>query len=143
MTCHDTESGGHDVFKNVGKYKCAKKTNKTEIHFYEELYKAKSALIKHIPKYYGHEKNFIYLENIKSHFKHPVAIDIKLGKHTVDYSQLRKEQKMEVIPAVIKTIRLGIVDLFTTSNNLYYKFVTPNKICKQNASIIALSLIHI
>jgi hypothetical protein len=125
--CRDNNSVGHKDLFSIDKYTCVKKTNLVEYKFYKHVIKNNLKIKQHIPKFKGlYNTNYIQFENIKANMKKPKEIDIKLGKHTVNFQNLR-DQNMHLVKAIVKTSKMVIrntltnryVDYFASSNNKY------------------------
>lgn len=138
-TCQSKSSGGHEgALLSTINGTCAKKTNKTELEFYRDIYKIHSPLTNHIPLYKGICKlnniNRLVVENLKLNMKNPIEIDIKIGKYTAYLSELLNSG-YKTSNAIIKTTKMRLSNSFTSSQDLKFRVVGGNFINKNKITI--------
>jgi len=113
--CKDEKSIGYTDLFSTDKYTCAKKTNNVEYNFYKHVIENSLKIKDHIPKLKGvcnfNKTKYIQVENLKANMKKPIELDIKLGKHTVDFQNL-KDQNMSWVSAIYKTSKIALRDKF-------------------------------
>jgi len=105
--CQTKESAGHPgtILGLVDKT-CAKRANQAEYDFYLYARKHKLPILKHMPKMYGicshGDGMYMRVENIKVGMKQPVELDVKLGKFSSDYGDMR-DQGVSFLRALYKS----------------------------------------
>ena len=127
--CQDKSSGGHQgTIFSITKTKCIKQlsTINNEIKFYEkhnELIKDNIILLKdYIPQYDGictlNNKNYFIMQNLKSGFKQPLAIDIKIGYYTAS-KKILKNKKQSTLKIYSKLFKHYILDTVISTSRKY------------------------
>ena len=117
-TCNNKKtSGGHnESFFSSSTTTCAKLANKKELCFYNFAIKNKLSILDYMPVMHSlcvmNGKPYIELENLKAGMKSPHELDIKLGKHSADYQDLR-ELGMNHFDAFMKATRMRSANVIT------------------------------
>ena len=124
--CQDKSSGGHqDTIFSTNTKTCIKKIShiNNEIVFYNKhnqlVNNDITVLQNYIPIYDGicklNENTYFQMENLKSLFEQPLAIDIKLGYQTASKFIIKKKTK-KIYKIYSKLIRHYILDKYITNS---------------------------
>jgi hypothetical protein len=127
--CQDKLSGGKkDSLLSISKDMCIKyMENEFEYNFYkmiEQLSKHSSILKPYIINVYGNcilnDKTYFIIENIKTRFSMPMAIDIKIGFNTAS-NKISTLQHYNFVKKYFKLIRHYFLDKITQSNKYGFR----------------------